>query len=262
MKQIISIFIILVSVLTACTSDLETVVSSRSLGVEATTQTRANASLKYQISDFTKKCSLSGSDLTEFNSILKLMQDDYATGSFYVPLFKRDLANGYKIVDISRSSSTINQGGYNPTTKKITFNETADISNVFPEEFIHFNQDNYYPGGTSQYVTKGKPNIEMEAKIIEDCADLYGTAAAYYGAGPTYGDTYRNWIWDLVYNNSDNNKYFPSMNYVLTYKINNIGYRDFIEDLKKKSASYNYESINSLNPILIDFIYKNKKGAK
>lgn len=39
MKQIISIFIILVSVLTACTSDLETVVSSRSLGVEATTQT-------------------------------------------------------------------------------------------------------------------------------------------------------------------------------------------------------------------------------
>lgn len=111
-------------------------------------------------------------------------------------------------------------------------------------------------------MTKGKPNIEMEAKIIEDCADLYGTAAAYYGAGPTYGDTYRNWIWDLVYNNSDNNKYFPSMNYVLTYKINNIGYRDFIEDLKKKSASYNYESINSLNPILIDFIYKNKNGAK
>lgn len=88
------------------------------------------------------------------------------------------------------------------------------------------------------------------------------TAAAYYGAGPTYGDTYRNWIWDLVYNNSDNDKYFPSMNYVLTYKINNIGYRDFIEDLKKKSASYNYESINSLNPILIDFIYKNKNGAK
>lgn len=55
MKQIISIFIILVSVLTACTSDLETVVSSRSIGVEATTQTRANASLKYQISDFTKE---------------------------------------------------------------------------------------------------------------------------------------------------------------------------------------------------------------
>lgn len=239
-----------IGMLFSCTSEMDEFDDFQNAVVSRSVST--TSSLTYPISSFAQECSFSGEDLSEFEEMLSLMQSYDYMGHVYNPLFEYAKNGGNKLSSIGRDSNISTQGGYNPRTKAILINSTASISNVFPEEFIHFSQDIYYPGGTTQYITKGKPNIEMEAKIIEDCAALYGSVCSYYGAGPTYAEQYRQWVWDFVYESIDN---FPSMNDVLTHKVSNIGYRDFVEDLKKKDASYNYESLNSLNPILIDFIY-------
>lgn len=238
-----------IGMLLSCTSEMDEITNIQNV---AETRSVSATSLTYPISSFAQECSFTGGDLSELEGMLSLMQDYNYMGHVYTPLFEYAKSKGNKVSSIGRDNSISSQGGYNPRTKAILFGTEASISNVFPEEFIHFSQDFYYPGGTTQYITKGKPNIEMEAKIIEDCAALYGAVCSYYGAGPTYAQQYKQWVWDFVYESASN---FPSMNDVLTHKTSGIGYRDFVEDLKKKDASYNYESINSLNPILIDFIY-------
>lgn len=238
-----------IGMLLSCTSEMDEITNIQNV---AATRSVSAISLTYPISSFAEECIFADDDLSELESMLSLMQDYDFMGHVYIPLFEYAKSNGNKVSNIGRDSNLSSQGGYNPKTKAIMFGIEASISNVFPEEFIHFSQDYYYPGGTTQYITKGKPNIEMEAKIIEDCAALYGGGCSYYGAGPTYAKQYEQWIWDFVFESTNN---FPSMNDVLTHKESGIGYRDFVEDLKKKDASYNYESISSLNPILIDFIY-------
>jgi hypothetical protein len=245
------LYLSFIASLSSCTSEVDNLMDSQ---IQNTTRSVFEISLTYPISSFAEKCTFTNNDLNELEGMLNLMQSYDYMGYVYNPLFEYTKSHGNKIVLIERNNTLKKQGGYDPRTKKVMFGSTASISNVFPEEFIHFNQDNFYPDGTTQYLTRGKPNIEMEAKIIEDCASLYGSLSTLYGAGPTYSKQYEQWIWDFVYNSS---KHFPSMNDVLTNKSSGIGYQDFIEDLKKKDPAYNYESINTLNPILIDYIYKN-----
>lgn len=235
--------------LLSCTSEMDEITNIQNV---AATRSVSTTSLTYPVSSFAQECTFTDKDLSELESMLSVMQDYGYMGHVYIPLFEYAKSSGNKVSSIGRDSHISSQGGYNPKTKVIMFGTAASISNVFPEEFVHFSQDYYYPGGTAQYITKGKPNIEMEAKIIVDCATLYGGGCSYYGAGPTYAKQYEQWIWDLVFESISN---FPSMKDVLNRKESGIGYQDFIEDLKKKDASYNYESISSLNPILIDFIY-------
>ena len=74
--------------------------------------------------------------------------------------------------------------GYDPVSKTFSFlNNDAISSGKLKEEFFHAFQDAFYPGGTSQYGTTGKVNIEFEAKFYRDitaancCSAFYDTSA-------------------------------------------------------------------------------------
>ncbi len=66
---------------------------------------------------------------------------------------------------------------YNPSTKEITFNNNANITETLKEELFHALQDAYYDGGIGQYgkdaqgnILPGYVNIEFEAKVFKDIA--------------------------------------------------------------------------------------------
>ena len=76
------------------------------------------------------------------------------------------------------------------------------------QEFIHAAQDRVYFNGILQYAGKeGTPNIEFEAKIIQEliyCANGYGFGGL--GAGPTHADDYTRWIMSVSYTHLDVHK--------------------------------------------------------
>lgn len=58
---------------------------------------------------------------------------------------------------------------YNPFTNTITFKNYFNINNATVlQEVFHSYQNMFYPGGTSQYLTTGKVNIEFEAWVYVD----------------------------------------------------------------------------------------------
>lgn len=63
---------------------------------------------------------------------------------------------------------------YSPSTRTIRFKSASAINLVsFSEELFHAYQDLVaYPGGTSQYLPIGRPNIEFEAKVWRDMMSL------------------------------------------------------------------------------------------
>ncbi len=82
-----------------------------------------------------------------------------------------------------------NNGGYNPSTKKLTFSNTSSaVPGVMTHELFHAMQDNCgsYVGGTSQYATgtrDGYPNIEFEAVLYEDILNKSFQNAAAFATG-------------------------------------------------------------------------------
>lgn len=67
------------------------------------------------------------------------------------------------------NSALIDPAAYSPGTKSIIFRSLGTItSENLKEELFHAWQDAFYPGGTAQYATIGKVNIEFEAKVFKD----------------------------------------------------------------------------------------------
>ena len=101
-------------------------------------------------------------------------------------------------------------------------------TNSIQEEFIHAAQDRVYFNGILQYAGKeGTPNIEFEAKIIQEliyCANGYGFGGL--GAGPTHADDYTRWIMLLCEDGFLDEK-FPSLSEVLSTKYAGYGYYNY-----------------------------------
>lgn len=87
----------------------------------------------------------------------------------YVAMYNYLIYNNYKKNDVRINSSLSSSGRYNPQTNVMEFKSNDLIESAFSEEFIHFFQNMYYPGGTGQYAKEeGASNIEFEAKLLQD----------------------------------------------------------------------------------------------
>jgi hypothetical protein len=144
-----------------------------------------------------------------------------------------------KISDIVYNPN-ISGGGYNPTTKVLSFNNSQSIgSGTFQEEFVHFYQDVYYPGGISQYL--GYINIEFEAKLIQDIiCRMWGAGGSYFGEGANHGFEYNMWIENITQEGT----VFPSYDEIKNQ------YWYFLQDFQQKIGLpyYNMPINNNLNP--------------
>jgi hypothetical protein len=133
------------------------------------------------------------------------------------------------------------QGSYNPCTNKLIFkNGTSQaINETFPEEYIHFFQNNYYVGGICQYLGRGQHyNIEFEAKVIQDLINQYGMMNGYnlgvtpYGRGQNLGNTYEDWLWNLTNGGTS----MPTSAQILQYFESGYSYWDFMNDWAAKNG--------------------------
>ncbi|RCW34501.1 hypothetical protein [Marinilabilia salmonicolor] len=87
-------------------------------------------------------------------------------------IYNELVAQGKKF-NFKMDSSLGGLAGYDPASKTFSFrNNDAISSGKLKEEFFHAFQDAFYPGGTSQYGTTGKVNIEFEAKLYSDLSNV------------------------------------------------------------------------------------------
>lgn len=143
------------------------------------------ASLTYPMSSFINNVSLSLTDQGSVNSILEELQSN-PLGKGYRCVFKKLTTK--KVSKISRGDTGTAPASYNAKTNEVLLKTGSTIAtNSIQEEFIHAAQDRVYFNGILQYAGKeGTPNIEFEAKIIQEliyCANGYGFGGL--GAGPT-----------------------------------------------------------------------------
>lgn len=84
-------------------------------------------------------------------------------------IYKDLLEKGLKL-DFCLDSNFNGNAYYSPVLKKIMFKNQDMIKNsiVFDEELFHAFQDKSYPGGTQQYYTNARGNIEFEARLNYD----------------------------------------------------------------------------------------------
>lgn len=193
-----------------------------------------------------KKNSLNNNDKKKLEEKIEEMRDDCG----YQELFNYAEQNGFKINDIKIDPS-YKYSGYNPVTNEIVFKSSSEIdNNSFDEEFVHFIQNNMYPGGTSQYVDKGKINLEFEAKIIQDI--ICGTTSPHVSSGCQYlggkGEfvsQYAMWIDGIIRTGK-----FPNYNQI------QLEYWTYIEGLKVV-PQYNTEVDESIQPLVLNFLNNN-----
>jgi hypothetical protein len=119
------------------------------------------------------------------------------------------------------------------------------------EEFFHGYQDVYYSGGTSQYASIGKSNIEFEAKIFEDLVSTLETGGGINGApaGHPKSTEYKLWIEQELANNYSS---YPT-------QINLDKYFYFLEAFKESYPEYNYPTRSDLYPDALINLTKSKK---
>lgn len=223
----------------------------------ASISTRGTTALRYPINSFVTTNSLNSTDANTVTSILNVLQGKYGDG--YIPVFKRIATTKY-VSEIRRGAISGNvPASYNPSTNIVTLKTGTTIQqNYVQEEFIHAAQDRTYSGGILQYVgTTGTPNIEFEAKIIQEMMYyiIDGGGFGNLGAGPIYSDEYIRWIVAICTDGSSDT--FPTMTKVLSTKYSSLGYYDFLDYFKIKDSQYNHNTIYSLKPQLIDYINNN-----
>ena len=143
---------------------------------------------------------------------------------------------GAEFSDVSLSSS-VSMGGYNPCSGELLFNSINTIGESFPEEFVHFFQDYYYPTGTCNYSSYNNPyhyNIEFEAKLLQDLLNYVhsgqygGYVSVWLAQGDTYGNhntIYDKWMDFLTKGGTS----FPSSGEVYQ-SFQGLSYYDFLND--------------------------------
>lgn len=153
---------------------------------------------------------------------------------------------GAKFSDIVYDPS-ISSGQYDPYTKTLKFRDATVIEQSFPEEFIHFFQDNFYYGGINYYYNAAMMNIEFEAKVTKDilCWMTGYGYCNYNGAGSNYPVQYELWI----RKNTKDASYFPTYEDLLVRdpQWGNLNYWDFFQDWQS-TGTYQGAVSNSFLP--------------
>ena len=187
-------------------------------------------------------------------AFMNLMQN-----STYKSLYNWAMQNGIKFNIVSIDPSII-QGGYDPNTENLTFISANAINQSLPEEFIHLIQDHLYPNGIAQYMnTTGEPNIEFEAKLLQDIeCEIYGgvgTLGCNFIGGSD--SEYNNWIDNLT----NYGKTFPSLDNFWDSKNNTYSnqYSTYLNSFIIYAPSYNTPIINNLQPYLFQLISNDYK---
>jgi hypothetical protein len=118
-------------------------------------------------------------------------------------IYNELVAQGKKF-NFEMDSSLGGFAGYDPASKTFSFlNNDAISSGKLKEEFFHAFQDAFYPGGTSQYGTTGKVNIEFEAKLYRDITAANCCMAFYESSAPqAVLEQYTRWVQSLQVNPS------------------------------------------------------------
>lgn len=255
MKSYLFKFISCVAVLFMASCSEDDLLSSMNEG-NTTKGVSARVSLVYPMTSFISNISLSITDQSSVNSILEELQGD-PLGKGYRSIFKKLTTK--KVSKIARGNTGTAPASYNASTNEVLLKTGSTISiTSIQEEFIHAAQDRTYFNGIAQYGGKaGTPNIEFEAKIIQEllyCANGYGFGGL--GSGPTHEDEYTRWIMLLCEDGLFNEK-FPSMSEVLATKYAGYGYYNYMDFFKAKDPNYNKGIIFSMQPLLIDYINSN-----
>lgn len=201
----------------------------------------------YDISEIASNNSLGTSNTATLNNCVLTMVSNHPE---YESLFDYAVSNNRKFSDIkidgSSSGTKGAPGAYNPNNKGLYFLNSSVIAEAFPEEFLHFSQDNMYSGGISQYLTVGKCNIEFEVKFIKDVFRWRdGMGGTFDGMGIKYSYEYTNMILDLETGN------FPTYEEFLFYGCN---YWDFLGDFNHEDSPYHSVMVEGLVPVVIDYI--------
>lgn len=101
----------------------------------------------------------------------------------------------------------------------------------------------------------GTPNIEFEAKLTQDLISYISGLPFGLGVGENNDDEYSQWLIKLCGDIS--NPTFPCMDSVLTVKQDGSGYYEMMRDFKIMAYQYNYEIIDTLKPLYINYTSKN-----
>jgi hypothetical protein len=134
---------------------------------------------------------------------------------------------------------------YNPATKTISFQNNSTItSSNLKEELFHAMQDSYIPGGTTQYVSTGKVQIEFEAKLFTDVSQIYCCIAFNSTSAPdSIKEAYQNWIFGMQGNLST----ISNSDYQLWYTRFNL----YAQSQYKSAISPALTSPISLNAVIL-----------
>lgn len=133
-------------------------------------------------------------------------------------------------------------GAYNPVNKTIKFKNGDQITHqVIKEELFHRYQDAYYSGGTAQYVTTGKSNIEFEAKLMRDLMGIQtnGGGVTTQTVGEEHQVEYLMWLNDIT----DGGTKYPTQ-----WSEVSSQYFHYLELFKQANPLYNYPTVNNLYP--------------
>lgn len=261
MKRLIPYAIISFLCLSSCTNeDFLLSEESKSCDYEnvATPIEKSITSSNYTLDNIVTIISLTTTEKSTVNKILNDLQTD-PIGKGYTSVFNKIATK--KISKISRDGTRNVPAYYVPSTNAIVLSKTTTINQYsLQEEFIHAAQDRTYSGGINQYAsTTGTPNIEFEAKMIQDLINTVSEVPfGYMGIGPTHDDDYIRWIIQLTEDGNLNLK-FPSLTDVMNVKEkkSSYGYYDFMTCFKAKAESYNFAVIKSLKPLFLDYVSKN-----
>ncbi|NDV70072.1 hypothetical protein [Dysgonomonas sp. 25] len=196
----------------------------------------------------TKKISLDAAGIKELDNTLeeKLKQCGYKSMYDYLVNKGSKLSN----IKIDPSGS---YGGYNPENGEMTFKDNGSIQTAFPEEFIHFFQDNYYPNGLSYSNNVGRSNIEFEAKLIQDIlCYIKAEGCFYYSRGSQYINEFDYWLMNITKEGT----YIPKYSDLLKRDPSwgNLNYWDFLDDFRRSKPDYNFPVDKNLLPAAMNFL--------
>jgi len=114
------------------------------------------------------------------------------------------------------------------------------------EEFFHAYQDMYYSGGINQYVDKGRPNIEFEAKLFWDIVATKN-GIPHTSLAIQDNDEYDKWVRNLTKGGTQ----------VPKWEEMQARYVEFMRIFKVKAPQYNREEIPTMLPSAMLNIFAN-----
>ena len=139
---------------------------------------------------------------------------------------------------------------YNPSNNDLSFRNEGEInSQNLMEELFHAYQNNIaYPGGTSQYTTVGRANIEFEAEVYSDILELISNNDNGVAFAIVDDQGYREFIYYLGFQNSA----FPNIYSTGLYD----GYLNLWTS-QNVNAYSGMTILNTLNPLAFNSLLNN-----